>query len=48
MVEICDSDIFMTIPCLAVLRGLVNEEELGICKRFLPSMFKEGDENYKK
>ncbi len=48
MVEICDSDIFMTIPCLAILRGLVNEEELGICKRFLPAMFKEGDENYKK
>lgn len=36
MVETCDSDIFMTIPCLAVLRGLINEEENGICKRFLP------------
>jgi len=48
MVEICDSDIFMAIPCLAVLRGLINEEEIGICKRFLPSMFKEGDENFKK
>lgn len=48
MVETCDSDIFMTIPCLAVLRGLVNEEESAICKRFLPSITKEGEENYKK
>jgi hypothetical protein len=48
MVETCDSDIFMTIPCLAVLRGLINEEENGICKRFLPSIIKDGEENHKK
>jgi hypothetical protein len=48
MVEICDSDIFMTIPCLAFLRGLINEEEQGVCKRFLPSIAKEGEEAYKK
>jgi hypothetical protein len=48
MVETCDSDIFMTIPCLAVLRGLINDEENGICKRFLPSMIKDGEENHKK
>jgi hypothetical protein len=44
----CDSDIFMTIPCLAVLRGLINEEENGVCRRFLPTMIKEGEENQKK
>jgi|LauGreDrversion4_2_1035121.scaffolds.fasta_scaffold1749564_1 hypothetical protein len=44
----CDSDIFMTIPCLAVLRGLINEEENGICRRFLPTMIKDGEENQKK
>ena len=48
MVEMCDSDIFISIPCIAVLRGLINEEENGICKRFLPEMFKEGDEHHKK
>lgn len=48
MVETCDSDIFMTIPCLAVLRGLINEEENGVCKRFLPTITKEGDENHRK
>ncbi len=48
MVETCDSDIFMTIPCLAVLRGLINEEENGVCRRFLPSMTKDGEENHKK
>lgn len=48
MVEMCDSDIFITIPCLAVLRGLINEEDFGICKRFHPEMFKEGEEHYKK
>ena len=48
MVETCDSDIFMTIPCLAVLRGLINDEENGVCKRFLPSMIKDGEENHKK
>ena len=48
MVETCDSDIFMTIPCLAILRGLINEEENGICKRFLPSMIKDGEESHKK
>ena len=39
MVEMCDSDIFITIPCLAVLRALINEEDNGICKRFHPEMF---------
>ena len=48
MFETCDSDIFMTIPCLAVLRGLINEEENGVCKRFLLTMSKEGEENHKK
>ncbi len=48
MVETCDSDIFMTIPCLAVLRGFINEEENGVCKRFLQTMSKEGEENHKK
>ena len=48
MVENCESDIFMTIPFLAVLRGLINEEENGVCKRFLPSIIKDGDENNKK
>jgi hypothetical protein len=48
MVEMCDSDIFISIPCIAVLRGLINEEENGICRRFLPEMFKEGDEHHKK
>ena len=44
----CDSDIFISIPCIAVLRGLINDEENGICKRFLPEMFKEGYEHQKK
>lgn len=48
MVEMCDSDIFISIPCIAVLRGLINEEENGICRRFLPEMFKEGDDHNKK
>ena len=48
MVETCDSDIFMTVPCLAVLRGLVNEEESGICRRFLPSVTKEGEVDCRK
>lgn len=48
MVETCDSDIFMTIPYLAILRGLINEEENGICKRFLPSMAMEGEEYHRK
>ncbi len=44
MVETCESDIFITIPCLAVLKGLINEEDNEICKRFLPEMFKEGED----
>ncbi len=48
MVETCESDIFITIPCLAVLRGLISEEENGICRRFLPEMFKEGEEPQRK
>jgi hypothetical protein len=48
MVEMCDSDIFISIPCLAVLRALINEEDNGVCRRFNPDMFKEGDENHKK
>jgi hypothetical protein len=48
MVEMCDSDIFITIPCLAILRGLIYEEDKGICRRFLPEMFKEGEEIHKK
>lgn len=44
----CDSDIFISIPCLAVLRGLINEEDNGICRRFNPGMFKEGEEHHKK
>jgi hypothetical protein len=48
MVEMCDSDIFISIPCIAVLRGLINEEENGICRRFLPEMFIEGDDHNKK
>jgi hypothetical protein len=48
MVETCDSDIFITIPCLAILRSILNEDENGICKRFLPSMFKEYEDHNKK
>ena len=47
MVEMCESDIFITIPCLAVMRGLIDEDN-GICRRFLPEMFKEGEEHHKK
>lgn len=45
MVEMCDSDIFITIPCLAVLKSLISEEDSGICRRFNPDMFKEGEES---
>ena len=48
MVDMCDSDIFISIPCIAVLRGLINEEENGICRRFHPEMFKDGDDHNKK
>ncbi len=44
----CDSDIFISIPCLTVLRALINEEDNGVCKRFNPDMFKEGTDNNKK
>jgi len=50
MLENCDSDIFIAIPCLAVIKSLAGDsvEEAGICRRFLPTMFKEGEEPHRK
>jgi hypothetical protein len=48
MLETCDSDIFITIPCLPILRNMVLDEDNGICRRFLPSMFKEGEDHQRK
>lgn len=48
MIENCDSDMFMAIPCLVIMRGLVSEEDIGLCRRFLPSMYKEGEEPQRK
>ena len=42
----CDSDIFISIPCLAVLKSI--DEDLGVCRRFLPTMYHEGEETCKK
>ena len=44
MLENCDSDMFIAIPCLAIMKSLFSEEESGICKRFLPSMYIDGEE----
>ncbi len=49
MIETCDSDIFIAIPGLAILKTLtLTQEDESICKRFLPSMFQEGEEACKK
>lgn len=55
MIEACDSDMFIAVPCLPILKCLTavndNSEETGgtgICKRFLPTMFKEGEEPHHK
>ena len=49
MIETCDSDIFIAIPGLAVLKTLTHaQEDESICRRFLPSMFQEGEEACKK
>eukprot|EP00742_Colponemidia_sp_Colp-10_P001722 GILJ01001844.1.p1 GENE.GILJ01001844.1~~GILJ01001844.1.p1 ORF type:complete len:525 (-),score=85.05 GILJ01001844.1:95-1669(-) len=36
--ETRDADIFMTIPCLVILKAL-DEEDRGICKSYLPDMY---------
>jgi hypothetical protein len=65
-VDCRDSDIFITIPCLLILKSLEDDAEEAktaskhgslaqstltsdqqICKRFYPSMFKQGDDAYK-
>lgn len=52
LLENCDSDIFIAIPCLAIMKSLVSDstqsDEASVCKRFLPSMFKEGEEPQRK
>jgi len=48
MLETCDSDIFIAIPGLAVLKSLTHDEETSICRRFLPSMYTEGEECQRK
>jgi hypothetical protein len=48
MLETCDSDIFIAIPGLAVLKSLTHDEDTSICKRFLPSMYAEGEEAHRK
>jgi hypothetical protein len=48
-VECRDSDIFITIPCLLILKSLEDEAAgKDICLRFFPPMFKSGDEANKK
>lgn len=37
-VETQDAEIFITIPCLLILKSLENDDK-GICKSFYPEMF---------
>ena len=50
MLENCDSDIFIAIPGLAILKNLIHasEDEKTICHRFLPHMLTEGEETNRK
>ena len=50
MIECRDSDIFISIPCLLILKSLEDDVSLDrqICKRFFPPMQKEGEEACKK
>jgi hypothetical protein len=50
MLENSDSDMFIAVPCLSVLRCLVlsETEEGGICRRFMPAMYVEGEEPQRK
>lgn len=50
MIECRDSDVFITIPCLLVLKSLEDDVSLdkNICRRFFPLMLKEGEEAFKK
>jgi len=41
-VECADSELFLSLPCLLVLKCL-QEEDLGICRYFLPTMFNEDE-----
>ena len=47
LVENCDSDIFIAIPCLAVLKSLTSDDN-SLCRRFLPKMFQEGEDSNRK
>lgn len=51
MVECRDSDIFITIPCLLILKSLEEEGATvvnQICKRFFPLMFLDQEDSGKK
>ena len=49
MMENCESDIFIAIPCLAILKHLLSDhQEDSLCNRFLPLIFKEGEEPHRK
>jgi hypothetical protein len=37
-IECRDADIFLSIPCLLILRFLENDDK-GICKLFYPNLF---------
>ncbi len=47
--ECRDSDIFISIPCLLILRSL-EDDSCGreICARFFPPILKPGEDSYKK
>eukprot|EP01016_Furgasonia_blochmanni_P004959 TRINITY_DN11922_c0_g1_i5.p1 TRINITY_DN11922_c0_g1~~TRINITY_DN11922_c0_g1_i5.p1 ORF type:complete len:202 (+),score=25.21 TRINITY_DN11922_c0_g1_i5:64-669(+) len=41
-IECRDADIFVSIPCLVLLKSLENDDK-GICLYFLPALYEEGD-----
>ena len=43
-VESRDAEIFITIPCLLILKSL-DEDDKQITKSFYPNMYKEGEES---
>ena len=44
--EYCDTEIFLTIPMVMLLRKL-NDEDFNICQHFLPEIDKEESHSYK-
>jgi len=47
-IECRDSDVFMSIPRLAILKGLDDDDDSGSCKDFYPPMYTQGDVAYEK